>query len=127
MSPGQRESGPLAGAASQDSASAPKSKHIVSRRLPAVVDGAHAIVLFDAAHSRAEDIARRLLTSSKAEREAYCEGRTDGYFEGETAGFARGYAACDDEISSLQRKASRVVTAMVRLPERGPGTRAVAS
>ncbi len=43
---------------------------------------------------------------------AYLVGRQDGFLEGESVGFARGYQACDDEISTLQREAAKVVLAM---------------
>jgi len=42
----------------------------------------------------------------------YLAGRRDGFLEGESVGFARGYQACDDEISTLQREAHRVVLLM---------------
>ncbi len=48
----------------------------------------------------------------RAELDTYLAGRLDGYLEGESVGFARGYQACDDEISTLQREAHRVVLLM---------------
>lgn len=51
---------------------------------------------------------------------AYLDGRLAGYLEGEAVGYDRGYAACDAEISTLQRQAARVVHAMAQLPERDP-------
>jgi len=45
----------------------------------------------------------------RAEWDTYLAGRLDGYIEGESVGFARGYQACDDELSTLQREAHRVV------------------
>ncbi len=44
--------------------------------------------------------------------DGYLTGRQDGFLEGESVGFARGYQACDDEISTLQREAAKVVLLM---------------
>lgn len=93
-------------------------KSIVTHETPAVIDGAPAVVIFDAARSRAEDISRRLIGAPRGEREAYFEGRADGFVDGERVGFQRGRQAERDEIDSLHRAAHRVVAAMVRLPER---------
>jgi len=48
----------------------------------------------------------------RAHWDSYLAGRLDGYLEGESVGFARGYQACDDEISTLQREAHKVVLLM---------------
>ena len=42
-------------------------------------------------------------------------GYTSGYLAGESVGYARGYQACDDEITTLQREAHRVVMIMAGL------------
>jgi len=49
---------------------------------------------------------------------AFLEGRTYGRAEGLTEGYRRGYDACDQEISTLQAEAARIVHAMAELPER---------
>jgi len=51
----------------------------------------------------------------RAEWDTYLAGRLDGYREGESVGFARGYQAYEDELSTLQREAHRVVLAMAKL------------
>jgi len=48
----------------------------------------------------------------RAQWDTYLAGRLDGYIEGESVGFARGYQACEDELSTLQREAHRVVLLM---------------
>lgn len=68
-----------------------------------VVDGAPARVVFD------------LATAPRAVFDAYVAGRHDGHLEGEAVGFRRGWRACDDEISALQRAAHRVARAMSRI------------
>ncbi len=53
-----------------------------------------------------------LLAMPSPSWEALLIGYQDGYVEGESVGFARGYQACDDEISTLQREAHKVVLLM---------------
>lgn len=90
----------------------------VTETTDAVVDGAPATVVFDVARSRSEDVSRRLLAATRSEREAYFAGREDGFVDGERVGFARGYKACDDEISRLQVEAHKIVNSLAKLPER---------
>lgn len=67
-----------------------------------VVDGQPARVFFD------------LLNAPRPEIDAYLAGRVDGYLEGEAVGYSRGWQACDDEISALQRAAHRFAQAAAR-------------
>lgn len=53
-----------------------------------------------------------LVAMPRSEWSAYLVGRQDGIVEGESVGFARGYQACEDEISTLQREAAKVVLRM---------------
>jgi len=53
-----------------------------------------------------------LASMPRFEWSIYLAGRRDGFIEGESVGFARGYQACDDEISTLQREAHKVVLLM---------------
>ena len=59
-----------------------------------------------------------LLTAPACCRSAFFDGFTYGRAEGLSEGHRRGYDACDDEISTLQREAARIVHAMANLPER---------
>lgn len=59
-----------------------------------------------------------LLTAPACCRSAFFDGFTYGRAEGLAEGHRRGYAACDDEISTLQREAARIVHAMADLDER---------
>ena len=49
---------------------------------------------------------------------AFLEGRMWGRAEGLSEGYRRGYDACDQEISTLQREAARIVHALSEAPER---------
>lgn len=68
-----------------------------------VVDGNPARVVFD------------LVGAPRAEVNAYLAGRVDGYLDGEAVGYTRGWQACDDEVSSLQRAAHCNVQAMAKI------------
>ena len=59
-----------------------------------------------------------LLAAPACCRSAFFDGFTYGRAEGLAEGHRRGYAACNDEISTLQREAARIVHAMANLPER---------
>lgn len=48
----------------------------------------------------------------RAKWSIYLTGRRDGYVEGESIGYARGYQACEDELTTLQREAHKVVLLM---------------
>lgn len=50
--------------------------------------------------------------------DAWLAGYRSGRIEGLTEGFERGYKACDDEISTLQRAAATIVHAMADVPVR---------
>ena len=63
----------------------------------------------------ADDEAAWLLTAPRAELNAYTLGRRHGYLEGEVVGYDRGWQACDDEISALQRAAAHVVHTLARI------------
>ncbi len=68
-----------------------------------MVDGQPARVVFD------------LVGAPRAEVNAYLAGRVDGYLDGEAVGYTRGWQACDDEVSALQRAAHRVTQAIARM------------
>lgn len=51
-------------------------------------------------------------------RSAFFDGFTYGRAEGLAEGHRRGYAACDDEITTLQREAARIVHALADAPAR---------
>jgi len=59
-----------------------------------------------------------LLTAPACCRSAFFDGFTYGRAEGLSEGYRRGYDACDQEISTLQAEAARIVHAMAELPER---------
>ena len=59
-----------------------------------------------------------LLAAPACCRSAFFDGFTYGRAEGLAEGHRRGYAACDDEISTLQREAARIVHALSEAPER---------
>ena len=59
-----------------------------------------------------------LLAAPACCRSAFFDGFTYGRAEGLSEGYRRGYAACDDEISMLQREAARIVHALSEAPER---------
>ena len=59
-----------------------------------------------------------LLAAPACCRSAFFDGFTYGRAEGLSEGYRRGYDACDQEISTLQAEAARIVHAMAELPER---------
>ena len=59
-----------------------------------------------------------LLAAPACCRSAFFDGFTHGRAEGLSEGYRRGYDACDQEISTLQAEAARIVHAMAERPER---------
>ena len=62
-----------------------------------------------------EEEAAWLLTAPRADVNTYMLGRQHGYLDGEQVGYDRGWHACDDEISALQRAAANVVHTLARI------------
>ncbi len=85
---------------------------------PATTDAIHAIQKVTAAKPLASAQQHTpgpptdLVAMPRSEWSVYLIARQDGFLEGERVGFARGYQACDDEISTLQREAAKVVLRM---------------